>query len=74
MARAGQREMKYVLILTCSCNEVREIILPSQMAPKSSWEREMPFLEKYFKDDLRVKKRVTEDLTVHGCSGAPRGN
>ena len=44
MARAGQREMKYVLVLTCSCNEVREIILPSQMAPKSSWEREMPFL------------------------------
>lgn len=36
--------MKDVLILTCSCNEVREIMLPSQMAPKSSWERELPLL------------------------------
>lgn len=39
-----EREMKDVLILTCSCNEVREIMLPSQMAPKSSWERELPLL------------------------------
>lgn len=44
VVRAGQREMKDVLILTCSCNEVREIMLPSQMAPKFSWERELPLL------------------------------
>lgn len=48
-------------------------MLSSQMAPKSSWERELSVGRDTLKMPL-VKKTVIEDLGVHGCSGAPRGN
>lgn len=45
MVGKGKGKWGMILILICICNEVREIMLPSQMAPEPSWGREMPLLE-----------------------------